>query len=273
MVTGIANQETVWHRQLSGDVLVRNIQINGWSEPGVKLGQFSQNGRLWGEVAGTTVSLYRSINPDGTFTATEKVLEGAGAVDALITLTEQNSSGLADSYLRYTGSGTFDIVFASATEDDVIKMIPGQENQLVWPAIKAAMQSPGRLETMLNDALRKINDRLLRELESANGGIFFLNSDNEAESNFYTIDAMGRYELAIIATPEQLIRLQVWQVLRDAAELFLGSNEWALVTEKTYADKLLVEWQNLRLWIDFTADREQDGNKRVSPVAYKPKVK
>lgn len=275
MATGIVNLETVWHRKLTGTVLVRNIQINGWGKVGTKFNSFSQNGRLWGEVSGTDVKLYRSINSDGTFTAGEEVLGGSGAAGALITLTESNTSGLDDSYLRYTGAGTFDIVFGFANEEDVLDMVPGDQQQIVWPVIEAQLSKPERLERVLNNAMKKINERLVREMQTNGAGIYVIETDENGNDVYpdgkrFLIDDLGRYELAILANPEQLIRLQVWQVLRDSTEKLLGIHESARAVEEIYSKKWHEEWQNLRLWIDFAANAKHDGNQRVSPVTYKP---
>jgi len=272
MATGIANFEKVSHRQLSGDLLVRNVDITGWAIPGKKLLELSQNGRLFVEVSGTTVNLYRSINPDGTFTGTELVATGTGAENALITLAEANSSGLSG-YLRYTGSGTGDIIFTYATEDDVIKKVPGESQQLVWQVIKAALAGPRRMQDLLEDAKKKVDERLIREMQEKGLGKFVISDAGVIETvgDPFTIDAMGRFELATLANPEQLVTLHVWQTLREAAEMLVGSNEFASMVQKKYSELWHEEWQNLRLRIDDTANFQHDGQQRVSPVTYKPK--
>jgi len=269
MASGVVNIEKVSHRQLSGDVLVRNVDITGWCGPGVRLGEKTHNGRLWGEVSGTTVTLYRSINTDGTFTAGEAVLTGTGAENALITLGEANGSGLSG-HLRYTGSGKFDVIISYADEDDVLEKIPGENQQLVWQVIKNALAGPRRLQPLLEEAKIKIDERLIRDAQDTGRGTFVRASDGTVEASPFTVDLLGRYQLAIIAAPEQLKELQVWTLLKEACEKLIGSNEFAKTVSDRYTEIWHEHWTNLRLWIDADANLQQDGNRRVSPVTYKP---
>src|SRR5690606_23765946 len=175
-----------------------------------------------------------------------------GAENALIPLAEANGSGLSG-HLRYTGSGKFDVIIRYADAYDVHEKIPGENQQLVWQVIKNALAVPCRLPPLLDGAKIKIDERLIRDAQDTGRGTFGRASDGTVEASPFTVDLLGRYQLAIIAAPEQLKELQVWTLLKEACEKLIGSNEFAKTVSDRYTEIWHEHWTNLRLWIDADA--------------------
>lgn len=101
---------------LAGTRELSSLALTGW---GNKLGTWSQQGRVWWRVDGSTITLYRN---DGT-TATDALCSGT-IISGAATLTAANASGITGSVkIGGTGDANGTIIISYADEPDLLRIV------------------------------------------------------------------------------------------------------------------------------------------------------
>ncbi len=253
MSVGSVGKETYSHRKLSGSVLVSKIVLTGWGATGTRLLDITDGGRLWGTTDGVTIELHKAINDDGSFSAAEEVASSA-VIDSEgnATLTEENGSGLSGT-INVAGVGTFDIIIAHCDELDIIDFAPGGQENFLGTIIEKERAKAGRFEEVIRETKREIDRWLIRDLNTTVGK--FTDDDGRAVDDPFPIDARGRSELAVLASPEQLREVQIWLTLRFMARKLIGRFESASDMIDQFTKAAADTYASLRLLVDVEGDR------------------
>lgn len=170
---------------LSGTREISNLTLTGW---GNQLATWSEQGRVYWRVSGSTLTLYRN---EGT-TATDALCTGTIS-GGEVTLTAANASGISGT-ASVSGSGDANgtITISYADEPDLLRIV---NRATSWLDGSNQWNGVNRFEDAFTTAKRDIDAMLVQQWKSALPAL-----------------ASGVYDLSVIAQPRQLARAHAYQV-------------------------------------------------------------
>lgn len=261
MTTGSVPVETISHRAITGTPKPHRIVITEWgnqySVASFVKNDWSDAGRLWCKINGSTLNIYKRINPDGTFDSGDEVLRGSVAAGE-IALAEQNSSGLSGTiYLDDADDGDlFDLIVTYADERDIEAVLNiNDQASALDSAVAKILTETERWQVKLLEAKRRLDERLVAD----HGKQKYLSNVADGRSTYpFKLDAWGRWELAAIASPQQLARVHVYYALALLCEHRVTFHATFERLHDFYMKKAKEALADIRIIVDHEADQVVD---------------
>lgn len=271
MTTGSLKLEAISFRQITGTPFPRRITIDEWGNQ-YSVGTFtkydwSDAGRLWCKVDGADLKVYRAIKQDGTFEATDEVLRGTIAAVGPFALAQQNASGLSGEIelQEYSDGDLFDLIVTYADERDIDEVLSIEDQASALDTIVVAERAKTeRWQERLLQAKKELDRELIASFgrQTAHENV----ADGRNTSPF-KLDARGRWMLAALASPEQLVRAHVFRVAMLLCEKRATFNSTFRALYEFYEARYKETMKQTRLIIDHTADQVVDAEAKTKRPA------
>lgn len=228
-------------RPLTGDILLSNLVLTGWGavSAGVPaLVTWTDRGRVWAKLSGTTLTLYRSA---GMTEATDRLCAGTVS-GGLVTLSELNSSGITGSArVTATQDSTCSVILSYAHEKDIEARYVGLANEL--DSNSKWLGRDMRFEALLKESKRELDAKL---------------RDDYAPMLPLRNDSTPDLTVLSDARQDNLVRAHVW-LATALLYGYRGAMDATFVEAERYRRKLArEELQSRKLGMDYDADSKVD---------------
>lgn len=248
MATGSIKYEDYSLRVRSGDLVLRNVRLDGWQETPTTAREFTNENRLWGKITtGNVLSLYA----DAALTvrvAVSVTISAAGDV----AVAEDNASGISGTLnVDYTlgEEQLFDIVLTYADELDLKQLYAGVAGEL--DASDQYEAQDMRFEALLKSVKRDILDPMIWERYGPRGSA-------ELEA-----DDLGRPLFANLGSPRQLARVHALLCVAEIYDRRASQDPaWMEVADRFRA-KGKTLFDVTALMFDADADAAADADPRI----------
>lgn len=144
----------------SGDLVVSRLVLTGW---GQTLHTWSTDGVIFWNLASAVLSGYRRKNPAGGYTSTDRVCYGTVS-SGLVTLAQDNSSGISGSATVAGTSGEAHSQIAFADETDVREIVANLASALSSSQWEGGARFEKASNATMRDLCEHIRGRLARKV-------------------------------------------------------------------------------------------------------------